>query len=110
MTINEFFSVRGNWQQNAPFVKEVAVILVNLYLSIKFKKKGTNMKNILVALTLMIFSTSAFAGSCPMMAGKVKSKIEQAQKLHDAGVKAHSDGSHGKSEELLNEALDLFKS
>ena len=68
------------------------------------------MKNILVALTLMIFSTSAFAGSCPMMAGKVKSKIEQAQKLHDAGVKAHSDGSHGKSEELLNEALDLFKS
>ena len=51
------------------------------------------MKNILVAFTLLIFSTSAFAGSCPMMAGKVKSKIEQAQKLHDAGVKAHSDGS-----------------
>ena len=68
------------------------------------------MKNILVALTLMIFSTSAFAGSCPMMAGKVKSKIEQAQKLHDAGIKAHSDGKHGESEKLLNKALDLFKS
>ena len=68
------------------------------------------MKNILIALTLMIFSTSAFAGSCPMMAGKVKSKIEQAQKLHDAGMKAHSDGDHSKSEELLNEALDLLKS
>ena len=68
------------------------------------------MKNILIALILMIFSTSAFAGSCPMMAGKVKSKIEQAQKLHDAGMKAHSDGDHSKSEELLNEALDLFKS
>ena len=67
------------------------------------------MKNILVALTLIIFSTSAFAGSCPMMAGKVKSKIEQAQKLHDAGVKAHSDGNHEKSEELLNKALNLFK-
>ncbi len=68
------------------------------------------MKNILLVLTLVVFSSSAFAGSCPMMAGKVKSKIEQAQKLHDAGMKAHSNGDHGKSEELLNKALDLFKS
>jgi hypothetical protein len=68
------------------------------------------MKGILVAFTLLIFSTSAFAGSCPMMAGKLKSKIEQAQKLHDEGMKAHSDGNHGKSEELLNKALGLFKS
>ena len=68
------------------------------------------MKNILVAFTLIVFSTSAFSGSCPMMAGKVKSKIEQAQQLHDAGMKAHSNGDHGKSEELLNKALDLFKS
>ena len=45
-----------------------------------------------------------------MMAGKLKTKIEQAQKLHDAGIKAHSEGKHGKSEELLNKALDLFKS
>ena len=56
------------------------------------------MKNILVAITLMIFSTSAFAGSCPMMAGEVKSKIEQAQ-VHDAGMKAHLMES-GKSEKL----------
>ena len=68
------------------------------------------MKKILLALTLIIFSTSAFAGSCPMISGKVKTKIEQAQKLHDAGMKAHSDGDHSKSEQLLNEALDLFKS
>ncbi len=68
------------------------------------------MKNILVAFTLLVFSTSAFAGSCPMMAGKLKSKIEQAQQLHDEGMKAHSDGKHSKSEELLNKALDLFKS
>ena len=68
------------------------------------------MKNILIVLTFVVFSSSAFAGSCPMMAGKVKSKIEQAQKLHDAGMKAHSDGNHGKSEELLNKALNLFKS
>tara|TARA_A100001037_G_C14583083_1_gene385351 strand:- start:105 stop:326 length:222 start_codon:yes stop_codon:yes gene_type:complete len=71
--------------------------------------KGLNMKNILLVLTLVVFSSSAFAGSCPMMAGKVKSKIEQAQKLHDAGMKAHSNGNHGKSEELLNKALNLFK-
>ena len=68
------------------------------------------MKNILVTLILLTFSSSAFAGSCPMMAGEVKTKIEQAQKLHDAGMKAHSDGDHRKSEELLNKALGLFKS
>ena len=68
------------------------------------------MKNTLIALILLTFSSSAFAGSCPMMAGEVKSKIEQAKKLHDAGMKAHSDGDHGKSEELLNKALGLFKS
>ncbi len=68
------------------------------------------MKKLLVVITLLTFSSSAFAGSCPMMAGKLKSKIEQAQKLHDAGVKAHSEGKHSKSEELLNKALELFKS
>ena len=68
------------------------------------------MKKILLAITLIIFSTSAFAGSCPMLSGKVKTKIEQAQKLHDAGMKAHSDGKHGESEKLFNKALDLFKS
>jgi outer membrane cobalamin receptor len=30
----------------------------------------------------------------------VKTKIEQAQKLHDAGMKAHSDGDHSKSGSL----------
>ena len=44
------------------------------------------MKNIILVLTLITFSTSAFAGSCPMMAGKLKAKIDQAQKLHDAGM------------------------
>ena len=35
----------------------------------------------------MPFSSSAFAGSCPMLAGKLQSKIEAAKKLHDEGVK-----------------------
>ena len=68
------------------------------------------MKNILVVLIITLLSTSAFAGSCPMLAGKVESKIEAAKKLHDEGVKAHSSGDHAKSEKLLKKALDLFKS
>ena len=66
------------------------------------------MKNILLVTVVILFSTSAFAGSCPMMAGKVKSKIEQAQSLHDEGMKAHSSGDHAKSEELLQKALTLL--
>ncbi len=68
------------------------------------------MKKIIIALLIFTFSSSAFAGSCPMLAGKVKSKIEAANKLHDAGMEAHSAGDHGKSEELLKKALELFKS
>ena len=68
------------------------------------------MKKTLIILTITLFSSSAFAGSCPMLAGKLESKIEAAKKLHDEGVKAHSSGNHAKSEELLKKALDLFKS
>ena len=57
-----------------------------------------------------MFISSAFAGSCPMMANNIDAKIEEAQKLRDAGMKAHADGDHAKSEELLNKALELFKS
>ena len=68
------------------------------------------MKNFLILLMLILFSSSAFAGSCPMMAKNLDSKIEEAQKMRDAGLKAHEAGDHAKSEELLNKALDLFKS
>ena len=57
-----------------------------------------------------MFFSSAFAGSCPMMAKNIDAKIEEAQKLRDAGIQAHSDGDHAKSEELLSKALELFKS
>ena len=57
-----------------------------------------------------MFVSSAFAGSCPMMANNIDAKIAEAQKLRDAGMKAHTDGDHAKSEELLNKALELFKS
>ena len=45
-----------------------------------------------------------------MIAKKIDSKIEEAQKLRDAGIKAHEDGNHSESEKLLNQALQLFKS
>ena len=73
-------------------------------------KQRKKMKNLLYVLVICLFSSSAFAGSCPMLAGKLQSKIEAAKKLHDEGVKAHSSGDHAKSEELLKKALGLFKS
>ena len=67
------------------------------------------MKKLALILSFILFSGSAFAGSCPMMAKGVDAKIAEAQKLRDQGMKAHSSGDHAKSEELLNKALDLFK-
>jgi len=68
------------------------------------------MKKLILISMLVLFTGSAYAGSCPMMAKNLDSKIEKAQKMRDAGVKAHEAGDHAKSEELLNKALDLFKS
>ena len=44
-----------------------------------------------------------------MMAKSVDEKIVEAQKLRDAGMKAHDSGDHAKSEELLGKALGMFK-
>ena len=77
------------------------------------------MKKIALVLSILLFSSSAFAGSCPMLWGKVDVKINdisdenlklKVQELRDEGEKAHSDGDHSKSEKLLNEALDLISS
>ena len=68
------------------------------------------MKKIAIILSLLFLTNSAFAGSCPMMAQNIDSKIEEAQKLRDAGVKATEDGKHAESDKLLNQALQLFKS
>jgi hypothetical protein len=68
------------------------------------------MKNVLILLTLVLFTSSAYAGSCPMMAKQLDSKIEEASKIREAGMKAHEAGDHAKSEELLNKAMELFKS
>ena len=67
------------------------------------------MKKIILSMLFLMFMSSAFAGSCPMMTKNIDAKIEEAQKLRDAGMKAHESGNHAKSEELLNKALELFK-
>ena len=68
------------------------------------------MKQFLILSLLVLFTSSAFAGSCPMIAKNLANKIEKAQKMHDAGMEAHKAGDHAKSEELLNKAMELFKS
>ena len=77
------------------------------------------MKKYLQILFLVLFSTSSFAGSCPMLWNKLDTKIKdisddnlksKVQKLRDAGEKAHLDGDHANSEKLLNEALNLLAS
>jgi hypothetical protein len=67
------------------------------------------MKKFLIISMLILFTGSAYAGSCPMIAKNLDSKIEEAQKMRDAGMKAHKAGDHLKSEELLNKATKLFK-
>ena len=67
------------------------------------------MKNFLILSMLVLFTSSAYAGSCPMIAKNLDSKIEEAQKMRDAGMKAHEAGDHAKSEDLLNKAMELFK-
>ena len=81
------------------------------------------MKTILLTIIFILISTKAFSYSCPMLweeldyeinlaknSGVSEKKIEKIQKLRDDGVKAHDDGNHEKSEELLNKALEMIKS
>ena len=77
------------------------------------------MKKLFISIYLILVSNVAFAGSCPMLWGKIDSDINNVadeelkvkiQELRDAGKKAHSDGDHPESEKLLNEALSLINS
>ena len=54
------------------------------------------MKNIILSIIFVMFTSTVFAGSCPMMANNIDAKIEEAQKLRDAGMKAHDSGDHAK--------------
>ncbi len=67
------------------------------------------MKKFLMIASLVLFTGTAYAGSCPMMAKNIDAKIAEAQELRNEGMNAHKSGDHAKSEELLNKALELFK-
>ena len=69
-----------------------------------------NMNKIIITLLLILFTSSVYAGSCPKMAKNLDDKIAKAQTLRDQGMAAHDAGDHSKSEKILNEALELFKS
>ncbi len=66
------------------------------------------MKKIIISIFFVLMTNSAFAGSCPLLWGEIDSKINEIQKLRDAGKKAHDSGDHAKSEELLNKALSML--
>jgi hypothetical protein len=68
------------------------------------------MKKIVMTLFLVLFTSSVYAGSCPMMTKSIDDKIAEAQMLRDQGMEAHDSGDHAKSEELLSKAMELFKS
>ena len=77
------------------------------------------MRKLFITIYLVWISNVAFAGSCPMLWGKIDSSINNVadkelkvkiQELRDAGEKAHSNGDHSKSEKLLNEAISLINS
>ena len=68
------------------------------------------MKKIVMTLFLVLFTSSVYAGSCPMMAKSLDDKITEAQTLRSQGMAAHDAGDHAKSEELLGKAMELFKS
>ena len=68
------------------------------------------MKKILITLSLVLFTSSVYAGSCPNKAKSLDDMIAEAQILRDQGMAAHDAGDHARSEELLNQAMELFKS
>ena len=84
------------------------LLLLNLLTILSNWKE--NMKKFIILSLLVLFTSSAYAGSCPMIAKNLDSKIEEAKEMRDAGMKAHKAGDHAKSEELLNKAMTLFKS
>ena len=67
------------------------------------------MKKIVITLFLVLFTSSVYAGSCPMLAKSLDDKIAEALTLRDQGIAAHDAGDHSKSEELLAKAMELFK-
>jgi len=74
------------------------VLLKTYYFPIVWLTNQTkeNMKKIVITLFLVLFTSSVYAGSCPMMAKSIDDKIAEAQMLRDQGMAAHDAGDHAK--------------
>ena len=81
------------------------------------------MKKIIATIAFVLFTTSAFSYSCPMLwgevdellktakdNGKTADQIKEVQTLRDKGKKFHDEGSHEMSEISLKKALKILKS
>ena len=72
-------------------------------------------KLVVLILSYILLSTSAFAGSCPLLLKQVDEKItnsklapealKEVKTLRDQGEKAHKTGKHADSVKILEEAL-----
>ena len=80
------------------------------------------MKKIIATIAFVLYTTSAFSYSCPMLwgevdellktakdSGKTAAQIKEVQTLIDEGKKAHDEGNHEMSEIILNKALAILK-
>ena len=80
------------------------------------------MKKITATIAFVLYTTSAFSYSCPMLwkevdellktakdSGKTAIQIKEIQTLRDEGKKAHDEGNHEMSEIILNKALAILK-
>ncbi len=80
------------------------------------------MKKIITTLAFVLFTTSAFSYSCPMLwgevdellktakdSGKTTAQIDEVKTLRNKGKKAHDEGSHEMSEIFLKKALTILK-
>ena len=73
------------------------------------------MKNFLLAATFLIFTTPAFAGSCPMKVGLIDKSLaagtaknaEKVATLRDQGKALHQSGKHAESVKMLKKAMKL---
>ena len=78
-------------------------------------------KKFLIVTSAVLISTSfANAGSCPLLVKKIdnllsqtkhlsKEQLSEIKKLRDSGHKAHKDGDHAESVKILKQALKLLE-
>ena len=94
------------------------ILLRNHYYRLQLNKVHNGdimMKKILLAATFLIFTTPAFAGSCPMKVGMIDKALaagtaknaEKVKELRDLGETLHKSGKHGQSVQMLVKAMKL---